>query len=233
MENGQNSPGWIDTRLDAYDPPCPEERFTSANAFAALVHAWDLLRLVLVRFWTPQQLANLPHIRQARRLEFLDWLQPLELMLRRMLFIEAAALASTLPEPAPRRPVQRKPTTSSRTTRPFDPDCPEAWRVSFNTMPLARAGGLRRACNVERRSEKPRESQRTVDARPLAFRLEALIRIAADPLVWVKRLAVRMRRQGAPSPRHLAKPHRCRVAALPADPRPARHRNRPPAAGAA
>ena len=94
MENGQNSPGWIDTRLDAYDPPCPEERFTSANAFAALVHAWDLLRLVLVRFWTPQQLANLPHIRQARRLEFLDWLQPLELMLRRMLFIEAAALAS-------------------------------------------------------------------------------------------------------------------------------------------
>ena len=92
-----------DTRLDAYDPPCPEQSFRHPAAHEALVHAWDILRLLVARIGDPFQLWRRRVMKQAKRCEALDLLQPIELMLRRILFIEAQALAPGLALP-PRSP---------------------------------------------------------------------------------------------------------------------------------
>lgn len=194
----------IDPRLDAEDPNLPPD--FSVLAGDALYHAYDLIRLVLVRFWTPLQLAALPFIRQARRLELLDWVRPVELLLRRMIFIEARRLAPTLPPPAPSAASRRR---EPQPHRPFDRDRPETWRCSFHALPLKAPRRRRRWRPYD--PVKPRESQRTYDTRPLALRLEAAIRVIANPLPLIRRLARRMRRAGIPTPDQLATPPRCRV----------------------
>lgn len=194
----------IDPRLDAEDPVLPPS--FSVLAGDALYHAFDLLKLVLVRFWTPLQLAALPFIRQARRLELLDWVRPVELLLRRMIFLEARALAATLPPPQP--PAQSR-KREPQPWRPFDRDRPQTWRCSFRALPLKAKPGRWRWRPYT--PGNPRESQRTHDTQPLAIRLEAAIRVIANPMPLIRRLAARMRRTGAPAPDQLATTPRCRV----------------------
>lgn len=194
----------IDPRLDAEDPVLPPS--FSVLAGDALYHAYDLIRLVLVRFWTPLQLAALPFIRQARRLELIDWVRPVELLLRRMIFLEARALASTLPPPAPRAASRKR---APRPHHPFDRDRPQTWRCTFRTLPLKASRGRWRYRPYD--PADPRTSQHTHDTRPLAIRLEAAIRVIANPMPLIRRLAARMRRTGVPAPDQLAAAPRCRV----------------------
>ncbi len=102
MTHGHNSQH-LDQRLDAYDPPCPPDRFTGHSPTTALVHAWDLIKLVIAKFWRPLQLHALPASRNGGMYDFLDWLRPPELMLRRLILLEALAIAPGLPEPTPVR----------------------------------------------------------------------------------------------------------------------------------
>jgi len=212
MTQGHNNDHVLDPRIDAYDPPYAEADFKAPHAYDALLHAWDLFKLVLTRFWTPIQLIALPSVWQSRKLAFLDWLRPIELMLRRTLLIEATAHSATLPPPAPPRPHHTPPAHTTKTVPPFDPDRPESCRVRFGG--LARASGKRQRRHRPYDPVDPRERRRTHDPRPLALRLEAVIRVLANPMPYIARLAARLRRQGA-SPQ-LAAPARRRIpSALP------------------
>jgi hypothetical protein len=195
----------IDPRLDTDDPPVPPGLTVLAGD--AIFHAFDLLKLVLVRFWTPLQLAALPFIQQSRKLELLDWLRPVELMLRRMIFLEARALAATLPPPpaprAARSGRERQP------HRPFDRDRPETWRCTFRALPLKANSAPSRYRPYD--PVKPRERLRAHDTRPLAIRLEAAIRVIINPMPLIKRLAAHLRRKSIPAPHDLAAAPRCRI----------------------
>jgi hypothetical protein len=217
MTQGHNSQH-LDQRLDACDPPCPQERFASPTAHDALVHAWDLIKLLIAKFWRPLQLHALPGIPQWRMYDFLDWLRPLELMLRRLILLEALAIAPGLPEPAPMRARTAAKPKSAPTP---DPDHPETWRVRFLSLKLIQHGSRPRRPapprpKMSRRDRRPRVTLRDRtdlrDTKALARRLEAAIRVVSDPMPWIRRLALRIRRNGAPDPAKLAKPQNVRVA---------------------
>ena len=73
--------------------------FSWPDASDIIVHARDLLMFITTRFWTPIALKALPGVLSKRRKEFLAWFKPVELMLRRVLMIEALTLSATLPPP--------------------------------------------------------------------------------------------------------------------------------------
>ncbi len=190
----------LDPRIDGIDPPWTEDSFSSPVTGDAYAHAWDILKVIFTRFWTPVQLFALGAVRQSRMHECLDWLRPLELMLRRIIFIEAQARAANLPDPKPLRPGRpHKPRPWPDLT--FDSANSTTWRVSFANLRPAQPGRPRRPYKpkLERASWeapllKPREHGRMLNPLPLAWRLEAIIRVCADPWSRIARLAARMKR---------------------------------------
>lgn len=213
MDQGHNSQH-LDQRLDAYDPPCPEDRFTHTTAYDALVHAWDLLKLVVARFWGPVALGQLPGLAQWRMCDLLDWLRPIELMLRRLILLEATAMAPSLPQPAPARPHTPRPARY----KPVDPERSETWTVRFHNLHEARP---RPTLNYPRLSLR-RDGSRSEfiafrdradlrDTWALARRLEAAIRVVSDPMPWIRRLARHIRRRGAPDLTRLPHPQKVRI----------------------
>lgn len=213
MDQGHNSQQ-LDTRLDAYDPPCPEERFTHTTAYDALVHAWDLLKLVVARFWGPVALGQLPGLAQWRMYDLLDWLRPIELMLRRMILLEAKALAPALPDPAPPRPRVPRPARY----KPVDPERSDTWTIHFRNLRETPPGPARNYPRFSlRRDGIPyehlafRDRADLRDTWALARRLEAAIRVVSDPLPWIRRLARHIRRHGPPDPTRLPHPQKVRI----------------------
>ena len=172
----------------------------------------------------PEELARRHTLTLKDHQLFLKWLRAGEALLRRMLFIEAALIASTLPgrraqreEPGPIW--QRAGSCCTRSGNvegsaprliAHDPDHPEQWRVSFrafNASPACSGGGSRRSLETEEELDncvQLKSAGRSVpgsggavkfrSAWPLAERLEALLRVFNDPLPYAKRLAQRLRK---------------------------------------
>ena len=153
-------------------------------AAAGLEHARDLLGYLFVRFFTPEAIARDGWISRERRADFIRWLRIVEDMVRRVVFIEASAIATSLPPPAPSRaraPRPRKPGPE------FDHQNVDTWRPRFNMTPrLPRA---RQSHSASRKT--PRDA---IFTWPLALRMQALLMIAYDPHPYVERFARRLRR---------------------------------------
>jgi hypothetical protein len=164
-------------------------------------------------FWSPASLARLERVWQWRKFDFLDWLRPIELLLRRLLLIEALGLilSQALP-PRPARATGRagKKEQQKPPAPEFDPDYPETWRVCFNVIPAAPHEGRPR-CSRRRPPPVDPHRQRNVpvtplryrrvmhNAVPLALRLEAAIRVTLDPAKYARRLALRLQRSRNPN----------------------------------
>lgn len=187
-----------DPRLTDEDPPEPPG-LTWPDAFSVLVKVRDTLAWIMARFWSPAAFGRLDCIMRSQRSELLVWLRPLETILRRMFLIEAHALAPNLPQPAPRA-ASRAASPASPTT-PEATDEPETGTAAFSTRATAasRADGselVHSPCFAWRRRLKDEDD---VAARPLALRVEALLRAVLDPMKHIRRLAHQIRRQGAPA----------------------------------
>jgi hypothetical protein len=179
--------------------------------------ARDLLHWIVRGVWGPASYALQGRIWQWKKFELLDWLRPLELLLRRMLLIEAFALAGSQTLPRSRvRAAQAAPGPSApspaprpkRASAPFDPAHPETWRVSFNALPSQSFGsrGPRKPLPPVQPHRGFREEavanrfrRRLWSSLPLARRLEAAIRVINNPLPFVRRLAFRLQRGRARS----------------------------------
>lgn len=167
--------------LSLFDLPVPNIGRIAADA---LVHARDILGLILNRFFTPHQLAMFVTIEREKRADFIRWLRVIEEMLRRTLFLEASAIATSLPPPAPSRTGKKQ---TARKPVAFSED-PEAWRVSFAIAPRPVRAGRKSAPRT--RSER----REFLLVWPLAHRVEAILRVARDPHPFIQRLALRLRR---------------------------------------
>lgn len=180
----------------------------------ALVHAWDLLKLVVARFWGPVALGQLPGLAEWRVYDLLDWLRPIEPMLRRLSLLEALAIAPALPEPAASR---LRALRRSR-YKPVDPERSESWTGRFRNSQPARPGGppsylrlppCRDGSFSKHLAIHDRANLR--DAWALARRLEATIGVLSNPPPRISRLAHRIRRHGAPDPTRLTRPRKIRI----------------------
>jgi len=174
-----------------------------------LVHCRDLIVFIMGRFGTPTELLAQTSVKQSRKFDILDWLRPVELMLRRLLMIEAIALAATLilkPTSAatqtPNPPQRPQPT-------PLDAENCEHWRAcfSFALAPDQRTTPTHTRYHLPAMRGGLRARDRDVmhATTPLALRLEAAIRVALDPASAIKRLALRLKREAAPDIRRLLK----------------------------
>ncbi len=189
-----------DPRLDALDPILPEG-LAWPEAFDVLVKVYDTLRWIIARFWSPTAFGALRNIMRSQQRELLTWVRPLEVILRRLFLIEAHALAATLPEPT-LRATPNAPSTTTRQTKQVTND-PATWTASFTTLASAAAPS---ASPLESPTlihsptfarYRRRSDDDNVTARPLAIRIEALIRAVSDPMRCIRRLAHQIRRQGA------------------------------------
>ena len=169
--------------------------------------ALDFLRALVAAmasaFFTPVALLSRKTIPTDQRNTFLSHLRPIELLLRRIFTVEALRIA-----PSVRIADGQRVTLGPLPVRPqrqLDPDDSTRWPVTFCTLPprenprdrrhkalLARAR-LYMAIAAETKPPRPplREHHPT---RPLALRLEALIRAAANPAGHIQRLARRFSR---------------------------------------
>jgi hypothetical protein len=197
-----------ETRVPETGPPYPDWA-RDALTPQLLDTARSILRW-MIGVWGPASYALQGQVWQWKKFELLDWLRPLELLLRRMLLIEAFALAvsQTLPRPrtkatnavsgsavAPATP------TPARAKPAFNPARPETWRVAFIALPGRGRSGPRRPLPsvqpVRAYGEEvcaKRYRRQLVSALPLARRLEAAIRVIVNPLPFVRRLAFRLSR---------------------------------------
>jgi hypothetical protein len=198
-----------ETRVPEMGPPYPD--WARDDLTPQLIDtARDLLGWIVRGVWGPASYALQGRIWQWKKFEVLDWLRPLELLLRRMLLIEAFALAGSQTLPHPRTTAMKAVSASAvsppastppRTKRSFDPARPETWRVAFVALPARSRSGPRRflppvqpdrAAGADIWAKRYRRRQ--VSALPLARRLEAAIRVINNPLPFVRRLAFRLSR---------------------------------------
>ena len=174
----------------------------------APIGLWRALRVLLVTicnlFGGPEQIAAEIALTRKTHSLILPWLRAAEAFLRRLLLIEARALAIT---PAPQR------TQAQRAPRPpradtFVPEQPETWRVCFRMLeqrPPRRRPAVRTAPGRDRAlRERDEPAPRFPSARPVAERLEALLRAFNDPLPCARRVARRLARCAALAARMLA-----------------------------
>ena len=107
---------------------------------AAPTQLWRAMRaflcLVFDLFGEPSDIAASGMLSRKTRALIAPWLRAGEAFLRRLLFIEALALAD---EMRVRSPTKRPPRPRLRKLYEFFPDKPEGWRVSFRLLPPARA----------------------------------------------------------------------------------------------
>lgn len=148
------------------------------------------MQLLFNLFGEPQNIARNSVIAAAAHKQLASWLACAEAMLRRLLLIEAAALAIPERRQRIRVPRQRVPRLLE-----FWPDKPQDWRVSFRCFPPS-AGE-----SAARRGRNVRITRTFRDAWPLALRYEALLRAYNDPAPYARRLSrhlhARPRRAGA------------------------------------
>ncbi len=116
------------------------------------------------------------------RAEFYDWLRPIEALARRLLVILAAEMRLAPVAARPPRARVRK-----RRLIAQDKDDSTRWRVAFQIS--ARAAAPRSRTDKARTQTIRRDE---FDCWPAAERLEALIRVIADPAPVARRLARRL-----------------------------------------
>jgi hypothetical protein len=204
-----------ETRIPSGEDPTPPGLLDAVthNLFG---HARELMAWILGRFPGPATLRLWDGVWQWKKFELLDWLQPVEKLLRRILLIEAYALIETQSLPPVKPPIktgreaQGGASPESGKDGPpykmvlYDPDHPEKWRVNFRVIPRwprkrERRSGYRRLgrIDVDHFRGDPRTPLRyrrvIVPSMPLARRLEAVIRICQDPAPFIRRLAFRLR----------------------------------------
>ncbi len=190
-----------DPRLDD-DPPEPAG-LTWPDAFSVLIKARDTLAWIIARFWSPAAFGALKSIMRSQQRELLSWVRPLELIVRRLFLIEAHALAATLSAPTPRA-APNAPGATPQQTKPITSD-PATWSAPFSTRASVAAPSTSHekahelvhswgSVSYQRRHDDDR-----IAARPLAIRVEALLRAVSDPMRCIRRLAHQIRRQGAPA----------------------------------
>lgn len=157
------------------DTPTPEP-----NA-----HLWRLLRgfihACVSIFGAPAALAAAPFLARAEHVRVTSWIAMLEALLRRLLYLDAVALAPS-PARAPRPPRPR----AARSAHAFDPARPESWRAHFVLWP--HAGGRAHTSAPTPPAYLP--------SAPLALRFEALVRVVSAPARHAQRFADFLVRQG-------------------------------------
>jgi hypothetical protein len=146
-----------------------------AQAFLGALHAL---------FGAPEDVAARDTIRAEAHGRIASWLRCAEALLRRLLLIEAAAVARPNTRPLLLR-AQRK---RAPKLMSFSPEAPEAWRVSFRVFATERRlpAGKRR-CRRHAGGPTPLRS-----TWPLAERYEALLRVFNDPTAYARRMSRRL-----------------------------------------
>ena len=157
-------------------------------------------------------IAAIALLTEAARRAVIRWLAPLEHAARKLLLVEAAALAATPPQPNDGTAgLQVRKTTSAaskaarRAARALDLTRPETWPARFSfalprdprAVPDARAPRIRALWGPPPPAPAPR-APRAADPEHSAFRLarrfEALRRVLDDPRPHAQRLACALRR---------------------------------------
>jgi hypothetical protein len=143
----------------------------------------DMVTMVITLFGTPAALAAMRILRRATRIEILHWLAPLEALARRLLLLEAAALAPRNAPPA--RALIRGRLANALRDTPAPSDDPAHWRVCFSLWPHGAHHHARRETHsVSQPSPQIKET-----ALAFAKRLEALSRLVRDRQPHVLRMA--------------------------------------------
>ncbi|MGE0740832.1 MAG: hypothetical protein AB7O98_05765 [Hyphomonadaceae bacterium] len=183
------------------DQPAPNR--AAPIALWRIVEAF--LRVVFSVCGTPEELAARHTLTTKARAVLLPWIGAAEMLMRQMLMVEAAQCAVVglggdtrgLGGDTHARPASRSLGGLARRAcvsppAPADDTCAtETWRVSFKALPPSRA---KPGARNPRRRGAPR---RFHSARPLAARLEALLRAFNTPLPYAQRLARRLRQAPA------------------------------------
>ncbi|MDX2275983.1 MAG: hypothetical protein NW206_11095 [Hyphomonadaceae bacterium] len=142
------------------------------------------LRQALVLFGDPAALAQRLWLSARDHQLFVQFIGPIEDMLRRLLFITALELAPINLPPTPERKFRAARGFASNSGAHFDPTQPDSWRVAFKLSPALERRrvipGRGEAANPEPRRPKPQPASKTANAQraaaPCALRLEALLR---------------------------------------------------------
>ena len=151
---------------------------------------WQNVRWFIETIWSlfggPQTIAALHTLTRTDHKLLAAWLRKAEILVRKLLLIEAADLPITETKYKARAALKRE-----KTLRVFHADEPQLWRVSFRV-----AEGTRTFSHAKMiRVPKMRAEQRFAGARPLAERFEALLRVFDAPELYVKRCALLLRRR--------------------------------------
>jgi len=170
----------------------------------AFMHALYML------FGGPEDVARHGSYAKHNYRRMLAWLRVAEALLRRLLLIEANAIAYAYTPPDRTPPRQR-----ARKLREFSADKPEEWRVSFRCFSsrasvgsgsrhsretLGGVGAGARFAIASTRKRAKRIPKRFFNTWPLAERYEAALRVFNNPAAFARRLAKRL----------YAQPHRRR-----------------------
>lgn len=171
---------------------------------AAPLALWRVAQAFLITlhvvFGAPEDVAAQCTLTRKAYAQMLSWLRAGEALVRKLLLIEAAALATPAPAPPAASPVPRasgpRPSHGreerTRCEAPFDPSQPTQWRVSFRCV----AGRAARQEAQRERVARPRcAAKRFIDAEPIARRFEALLRAYNDPAPYAARLARQLHAQ--------------------------------------
>lgn len=157
---------------------------------AASLDLWRHFRAFLCNvlniFGQPEDIAARHTLTHKEWLHTNTWISAAEALLRRLLLIEAAAVAAK-----PARAASRTKSPRVRKLVSFYPDKPEDWRVHFRCL-LDRRRPRRPAPHSTNKAPS-----RFCSAWPLALRLEALQRVFNDPHAYAARLAARLHRTPA------------------------------------
>lgn len=206
-----------DPRLADYNPPEPPG-LTWADSFSVLIKVRDTLAWIIARFWSPAAFGALASIMRSQQRELLTWLRPLETILRRMFLIEAHALAATLAAPTPRATSHTPPAPHASTHEITDD--PLTWSACFSTLAsvaapsTSRDDGAQLVHSPRSFAFRRRRDDDAIAARPLAIRVEALLRAVANPMACIRRLARQIRRQGAKAFADQLAPQACMIPSL-------------------
>lgn len=167
------------------------------------VMAQTFLNTLFCLFGPPESVAFQHTHTGAQRALLLPWLQAGEVLMRRLLLLEASAY----PKPNTRPLLARIRAKRAKRLVGFDHDKPETWRVSLrcfaslNSSPARGGsgsrqsretkGGVKRLSRFDPNWRAPKPAK-FYSAWPLAERYEALIRVFNNPAPFAKRLAARL-----------------------------------------
>jgi hypothetical protein len=208
----------------SYTAPMNQPTAPQDNHPSLWLIAREMLTLATLALGAPGLIAAIERLTAKSRRDILDWLAPLELLVRKLLLLEAAKLPRLAePRRTPRRLTLRLALSLMRKRKTKkhieDPNRPATWRVSF-ALPLprerrytppphkARISVLGRPVLVsEIHAEQAKQARANAvaacraeraknAARRLAQRFEAVRRVIADPAPHAARLARKLHRVG-------------------------------------